>query len=354
MNVLLIEDPKPNLAVWYSAQSHLSFIQNCGEKINVIVREKYLFDLDKYWITNFKPDNVISAKGTFDLISILRKRRDEKYFCLSWKEVLLVHSILIFSRPDIYYWVQGILPEEDYVRTKNPIRKYSFKFLEKWALKSSDKLILVSNYMKEYMEKTRRLKFKDYVIIPCTSNLDYNQTKKIKNSFTYIGGLLEWQRLDRILVMFKNIVSQWSDSTLHLITYDPDKATELVEKYIPCEYHKNVVSKTLNDRNQIAAHLSSMEYGFLIRDDGPVNNVSSPIKLAEYLSCGVNVIISKSVVSFTNAIEEKGCGIIIEEDADINQLFSHQPKEQAAIELYNEIFNKEVILKKYQNLFSKN
>ncbi len=354
MNALLLNNPKGNLAVWYSAQSHLQFIQNCGEEITVIIPEKALEDIENTWIPLFKPDKVVTYKGYIDLWSKLRKLADRNHFCLSWKETILVWMMLLFTKRVIYYWFQGILPEEDFLRSKNSIRRAIFRFLEWISLRVSDKQILVSTYMKEYLEKTRKFRFRDFVIVPCTSNLEYVHDQRVKHSFIYIGGLSVWQRIDRILTMFATIIKKVPESRLYLITYETDKALKLVDKYIPEKYHQNVVCKTITDREKISKLLSSMEYGFLIRDDDPINNVSSPIKLAEYLSCGVNVIISKSVLSYTGTIEEEGCGIIIDADSDIEKIFKHTPEERAAIDVYNKIFNREVILDKYKNFITNN
>lgn len=354
MNVLLLDNPGTNLSVWYSAQSHLQFIQNCGEAITVIVREKNIDALRQSWITAFTPDKIVTYKNYWNLIQKLRKQNDTKHFCLSWKEILLVRSMLAFKKRQLYFWFQGILPEEDFLRTKNKMRKALFMNLERMALKATDKLILVSHYMKEYIEKTRNLKLKDYVIIPCTSNLQYESKEKIKNSFLYIGGLTEWQRIDRILMMYKTVLEKIPASVFYLITYDTAKASELVDVYIPKEYHKNVITRTMTDRVKISNLLSSVEYGFLIRDDDPVNNVSSPIKLAEYLSCGVNVILSKAVTSYAGVVESNNCGIIIDNDTDIEKVFSRVPDGDASLKVYDEVFNSKVMIDRYKNFISDN
>jgi hypothetical protein len=57
--------------------------------------------------------------------------------------------------------------------------------------------------------------------------------------------------------------------------------------------------------------LSKFEYGFLLREECVVNNVSSPIKLAEYLACGVNVIMSSSIKSYYPIVKLYNAGLVL-------------------------------------------
>lgn len=348
MNLLLLGDPHKSLSVWYSAQTHLDYLQQCGEKITVFLPQQHRANLDSSWITGFRADLVVPFKNFADLCFKLRKSKSRNHFCLTWKEVLMTRVLLSFVSRQTFYWYQGIVPEEDFLRTGNKLRKNLLFGLDRAALKQSDKTILVSNYMKDYVEKTRRLSVRNPIVVPCSSNLHYKPAPRQKNSFVYVGGLTVWQRLDRVLKMYATIAKRLPDSTLHLITYETAEMEKLVKEFVPGEYHQQIFCRTMTNRQEIADLLSSVEYGFLIRDDDPINNVSSPIKLAEYLSCGVNVILSKAVLSYSTCIEKEGGGIIVENDDDIRKIFSHTYSETAAFRLYRKFFDRQMLINRYK------
>ena len=346
----LFVNPKDYIAVWRAIQVHLEYIHSCNEEINIIVHQAYCDDLKYYWTNTFQPSQIITYKTKLQFALIIRRLKNEKFFCITHMEVLAIHLLSIFKRKESYYWVQGIVPEEDFLRAKSLFRKLLLLIAEAIALKIATKHILVSNYMKLYIEKNRKLKIKNYIVIPCASDLPHIKTNKIKNSFVYIGGLSEWQRIDRILNMFCQIASINTDSKLYLITFDMNKMQLLVNKYVAEYLQNNIIISRIDDRNEIAAFLSTMEYGFLIRDNDPINNVSSPIKLAEYLSCGVNLILSDSVYSYVDSINNNECGIIIHNDQDISKLITFIPSEEKAHMLYNQIFNKDTLIERYKKM----
>lgn len=352
MNILIIENPKKKIAQWRATEMHLKYIKECEYSINIIVPKKYVSDLIESWSNSFQPDRIISFNNKFHLAQILIKLKNQDFFCITSIEVLWINFLSPFTIKNTIYWVQGIIPEEDYLRTKSKFRKLYIGLAEQFALRLAKKHILVSQYMKVYLEQSRKLTIKKYVIIPCTSDLTIKNVERIKDSYVYIGGLSAWQKMDRILMIYKDIATENPESKLFLYTFDTIKMNKLVAKYIPNNIKNNISIGTLENRNEIATVLSSMEYGFLIRDNDPINNVSSPIKLAEYLSCGVNVILSNSVSSYASIVENAGCGVIIYDDNDIHKLNTFQSSAEKAIDLYNNIFNYKSTLDRYKRFLN--
>lgn len=50
-----------------------------------------------------------------------------------------------------------------------------------------------------------------------------------------------------------------------------------------------------------------------------VNQVAAPIKFLEYLSCGVNVIMTDAVPSYAKLIEETNVGTVVDMNAKTSQ-----------------------------------
>ncbi len=58
--------------------------------------------------------------------------------------------------------------------------------------------------------------------------------------------------------------------------------------------HKRVINKLVTYQ-EVADYLCAADYGLLIRDNNIVNQVACPVKLVEYISCGLSIIHNASV-----------------------------------------------------------
>jgi glycosyltransferase involved in cell wall biosynthesis len=334
-----------NQAIWNAMQLHVHLILQTGKKIVFLVHVNNAELVRK----QFPKHQIISYKSYFDLIKILISSNERNIFTSTFKDTLLAGIAKIFKPLNIYYWVQGIEPEESYMRNHSSLRKSILSFLEKCAIRLSAYQILVSPHMKQFLSDKYRLKLNP-IIIPCTSDLTYHGHQKIQNSFTYVGGMAAWQRFDTMLEMFNRIAILRPDAHFYVATGALEKANEIIKKHLHPELNDRLTLQSINDRETMEAFLNTMEYGFLIREDDPVNNVSSPIKLAEYLSCGVNVVISSAVSSYAPLVEEYNAGISVERIDDIEKLQSFTTAPESSLKLYCDHFNESNLVERYKTI----
>ena len=78
-----------------------------------------------------------------------------------------------------------------------------------------------------------------------------------------------------------------------------------------------------------------------------VNQVAAPIKFLEYLSCGVNVIMTNAVPSYAKLVKENNVGTVVDMNAENITINSYNPN---AKEVYNKYFNRELYVDKYKTL----
>jgi hypothetical protein len=339
---------KDNLAVWNALTLHIDLIRNY-RAVKVIVSDifyhNYLPQKDKH-----KYEYIVIGHK-IDLFKMY-KSNEKEIFTISIFDTLELKllSYLSLKKIKTFFWVQGVIPEESFMRNKSKLRFNILSFLEKLALKISDAHIFVSDYMVLFYEKKYDFKSKNFTVVPCSSDLTYTGVEKIKNSFCYIGGLSKWQKIEEALNIYEDIQSKLDNSEFHLITRDIEQANVIIGKY------ENIRSKikiySLSDRKEIEEALSKMEFGFLLRDNDPVNNVSSPIKLAEYLSCDVNVIISDSIKSYAPLIHKYDSGVVVSK----NFILSEMPKYKSGtpLKLFQNIFSFMILKEKYKQLIGVN
>ena len=334
-----------NRAVWNAMKIHAEFMEEAGESIIYVVKEENV-EIVKSSLENAE---ILSYSNQFELMKKVFTHPDKKIFSPDMFSVVSMALSVLFKNKKVYYWIQGAVPQESYMRNNSKIRRAMLLSIEYLAIKLSKYHILVSSYMKEFYEAKHSFGLNP-IIAPCTSDLSFADTTKEKNSFVYVGGLSAWQKFDQILLMFNKIFEQNNDAKLYIATGDMERAKELCSELLTKDAFAHVGIQNIATREEMTSFLNTKEYGFLIREDDIVNNVASPIKLAEYLSTGVNVIISSSLTSYAQEVEDNNAGIMVHSIEDIAKIKHTTPNVKNALILYEKLFSRKVLVKEYQSI----
>ncbi len=203
-------------------------------------------------------------------------------------------------------WIQGIIPEESRLRGHSWLRFKLLSLIEKAVIKRAKLLFLVSEEMKKHYEKKYHLHLAEKcVIFPCFSETDihenaFSDEKYKENTFAYVGSLSAWQCFDETVALYRNIEKSAVEKTkFYVFTQETEKATALLQKagiqHFEVAYHKG---------ETLSKALANIKYGFVLREDIPVNRVATPTKFSSYLSCGVIPVFSSALRDF-HAIHAK-------------------------------------------------
>lgn len=346
-NILFIAYDCNNKAVWNALKIHIKLVHLLGYRNSFIVDKKYQEIVKQ----DYPDSRVYTYKNLFDLMIKLNKLPDKKIYSPATFSTLASLLARVVKSKEVYYWVQGVIPEESFLRHKSKLRYTILSLIEYISLAISTKQIFVSDEMQKYLEKKYKRRYPNSIVVPCISEFSDDKSTKEKDSFVYIGGMSAWQRIDKMLEIFNNIVKMNSNAKLYIATLEKQKAEEYIELYLDKKNSNRVEVLSLENRKEIQNFLSTKEYGFLIREENVVNHVSSPIKLAEYLSCGVNVIISASVKSYASYIDKHGAGISLKENEKIIKKFkNYTPNRKKALDVYRDFFSEETHLQNYKEL----
>ncbi|SEP82096.1 Glycosyltransferase involved in cell wall bisynthesis [Hyunsoonleella jejuensis] len=320
-----------SVSVFEALKLHESYFEGLGYEVKYLSRSKKI-----------KDKRVFAVKSVFKTIKMLRSKDSGKIYCITVKEVLIGSlSNILAPKKEIIFWVQGLIDDEDLLSNNNKIRYYVFKNILKICLRISTKLVVVTHQMFEVLKDSYSCpKSKLHIVIPCKSRVAYNGKEKTNNSLCYIGGLSKWQNVDKILKFYNQLSAINSNYKLFIATFNHDAANILIENMVDKNYQTNITLVNVSSTSEVQAFLSKMEYGFLIRDNIPLNNVASPIKLAEYLSCGVTPIISTSLIEFYQELRHWNCGVFIDNDFNlaIKNLLQNYPSPKKALDAYNNIY----------------
>ena len=339
-----------NKAVWNALKLHVEFVKELEDNVSFLVYKSY-YNIVKM---DYPDKNIYTYTSLFDLMVKLIQIKETNIFSPVIFSTLAAFPSKIFKFKKVYYWVQGSIPEESFLKHQSKPKYHILSTLEYLALSASSKNIFVSTHMQFYLEQKYHKNFNKSIIVPCISEFSYDGLEKEKDSFVYIGGMSAWQRVDIMLQMFNQILEYKPNARLYIATLEKEVAQKEVEKYLDSKYLNSIEILSITNRAEISSFLSTKEYGFLIREDIVVNNVSSPIKLAEYLSCGVNVIISDAVKSYAPIVEKQKAGISMNSAENIvEKLKSFTHNTSNAIDVYQKYFSKEEQLNSYNMLLNR-
>lgn len=337
MSRIAIVAYETNPAVCSSMMMHVDMMADCGHDIVMLIQNKVDMSLFKDY--SYKKD---CFEMPSELPELFSKYKTEKIWCTN---VMYFIKLVRLTKLPIYLWKQGDAAAESYMKHHSYLRKWVLQLIDAYTLRKVAGVIYVSDAMKEYYENKYGVKTKS-IVVPCLSefaNTKIENVERIPNSFVYIGGLSVWQCFDEILKLYAKIRTY--KSVFHIITLNTEAARKKVIDIIGDD--KNIEIYGITDRTQIPGTLNKFEYGFLIRKNDVVNQVAAPIKFLEYLSCGVNVIMTDAVPSYAKLVKENNVGTVVDMNAENITINPYNPN---AKEVYKKYFNRESYVDKYRSL----
>jgi len=197
----------------------------------------------------------------------------------------------------------------------------SIKKLEWKAINLADRQLTVSNALEKYWKKEFSYIEKKAIVIPCTlgehfESLDISEQtvtearKKIGFSNTdiilaYSGSLAGWQFRKGLDLELAEWLRKRPANKLLFLCREDERINALQNDF------PNQVARYFLPPEEVPKYLIGADYGLLVRVDLVTNRVASPVKFAEYLACGLKVIISENIGDYSNLVKSKHLGIVI-------------------------------------------
>ena len=189
------------------------------------------------------------------------------------------------------------------------------------ALTSSGAILCVSNAMKRELSAMWSLPQSRIDVVPCGTDVEVGREAFRKRDHhrcalnldgkfvvAYNGSVAPWQMLPQTISMFRHIASIRSDAHFLAVTTNIGAMRGFLDHAGVSAQDSTVVSVP---HTEVPAHLAAADLGLLVRDDSPVNRVASPVKFAEYLSCGVPVVLTSNVGDCSELVRDLGVGCVL-------------------------------------------
>jgi hypothetical protein len=191
--------------------------------------------------------------------------------------------------------------------------------LEKDAVLKTDCRIAVSGNLVDYWRQRYGYTGAKHAVIPCTISSSFLSAQPdetvIRNKrlslgysdddvlFAYSGSTAGWQSFT-LLKQFLDPLLQSSSKNKVLFLAKKESSIDELTKSYPAQVQQQWLT-----HNEVRDVLASCDYGVLIRENTVTNQVASPTKFAEYLACGLPVIISDYLGDYSAFVEQHQCGL---------------------------------------------
>jgi glycosyltransferase involved in cell wall biosynthesis len=133
----------------------------------------------------------------------------------------------------------------------------------------------------------------------------------------YSGGMAAWQRPDVLARTFAAIRRGMPDAHMLVLSHEP---SALLEHLLRLGVSLDTVIVRSARHAEVASYLMAADVGLLLREDTLTNRVASPVKFAEYLRCGLPVILTPHIGDFSELASAQDLGQVIAFDAPEEQV----------------------------------
>ncbi|WP_415283062.1 hypothetical protein [Clostridium perfringens] len=201
--------------------------------------------------------------------------------------------------------IRGAQYEE--LKDTNLSRAIHFKKIEDRIFNKKN---LSFNFVSNKLFEHYNLKYNitnNYNIIPCFGSFIYNNNNKIYGekeniSYIYIGGQQFYQKLDQ----YYKILRKTEDKSTWIFCLNGNKNLDFEEKIKVEANKKNINLNILYNlsKSELKQIYLKADVGVIYRDNLELNRVASPVKIAEYLSNGLAVMMIGEIGDFYDEINK--------------------------------------------------
>ena len=250
----------------------------------------------------------------------------------------------------------------EYNVAQDEIVKKAIPSIEKNALFKSDAQLAVSKKLIEWWKQQYGFTPSLSAQIPCTISTHFNSPLNVEQEIEHARKAFNITKEDVVLV-YSGSSAGWQSFELvddYLFKqFTENKQLKLIflSNEIPKDsklfsgFKNRIITKWVKPQ-EVRDLLLLADYGLLIREESITNKVASPVKFAEYLSCGLQVIISENIGDFSDFVRQHNCGILYSKENKLLHTSYQQKLNNNRLALKHFTKESTEILSGYEKLFS--
>jgi glycosyltransferase involved in cell wall biosynthesis len=229
--------------------------------------------------------------------------------------------------------LRGVLSEEYVLQGKITRKGRMHRLLrrmEGWALRRADGILCVSEQLRRRCRGWLPDTVGKTVVIPCCVDprlrwRDNTTVERLQKELgldpsrdfvlVYAGSFSAWNRPDAILAAYRAFRAVEEGTKLLLLTASAAEARAIFGQ------EEGVIVRSVRHQD-IQPYLALADLGLLLRERNSVNRVACPVKFAEYLACGVPVLVSPGVGDCSEIVRKEGVGYVFGSDLSLRWVVS--------------------------------
>lgn len=165
----------------------------------------------------------------------------------------------------------------------------------------SDAITCVSHEFSKWLQVRHGIPAGKISVIPSVANtnlfrFDANLRTEVRREIgiedklvlVYSGSMSSWQNPIETVRLFSRIYRKHPNAFLLFLTRDTERAKEVLNSLIPADLFQTLFVPY----EEVPAYLCAADLAILLRDVSITNRVAMPIKLSEYLCCGLPALVT--------------------------------------------------------------
>ena len=273
-------------------------------------------------------------------------------------------KIFNFKKIKIIYDNRGVYIDEMIEKNKwrkNGLKEKFFRLSENFLERYCDRIVVVSNNFKSHLLSKHKVNISSKISVISNRTLvdmDIDLTQKCSSKIilVYSGSYAIWQNSSELKKLFIEALNIFDEVMFKIISYEQDKFQNLFSVESKLLHKINIVSAK---PTKVKEYLSKCNCGILLRKNNLINNVSSPLKFAEYLAARLPVLLSEGVGDTENIIKKYNVGVIVKDNnyivalKELRELLNDKDLYHRCLRIANKEFNIKTSFKQYQEIYDK-
>ncbi len=219
--------------------------------------------------------------------------------------------------------------------------------VEREAVNESDHRIAVSNALVRHWRDRYGYHSNGHVVIPCTLGREFERPMPARGNIraelgwsaedlvmVYSGSTVGWQSLDLQTRMLAELLTLHPNAKALFLCNDDPNINSLIQLF------PDRVARRWIPHFRVHEVLSACDIGLLVRESSVTNRVASPTKFAEYLSAGLQVLVSEGLGDVGPLVREERLGWVYADGALPGLVKPSEPDRRRVQELVRERFSK--------------
>ena len=120
--------------------------------------------------------------------------------------------------------------------------------------------------------------------------------------------MFEWYDPDLIVAAFRAVQARRANAFLLVVTRTAEEAS----RFFAAKFDAGSFAVISAEHNDVPALLNAADLGLLLLKEAPNIRTSSPVKFAEYVNCGLPVLISRNVGDYSDLVTNTGIGSVFD------------------------------------------